>query len=56
VTVEVGHRDMLARVIAHGDITQDREKDLARAVAVLRAAGFAVDDDGRVTAVPEIRR
>jgi hypothetical protein len=55
VTVEVGHRDMLARVIAHGDIFEYREKDLARAVAALRTAGFAVSDDGRVTAVPARR-
>jgi|GEM_PF-4787941 hypothetical protein len=56
VTVEVGHRDMLARVIAHGDIREYREKDLARAVAALRTAGFTLSDDGRVTAVPDARR
>lgn len=41
----------LAWVTARYDIGAVREQDLARAVAALRAAGWTVEDNGRVVAV-----
>lgn len=44
-------RTALASVTARYDRTEAREQDLARAVAALRAAGWTVEDNGRVVAV-----
>ena len=39
-------------VVSHYDAKDGRDKDVARAVAALRAAGWTVTDDGKIEALP----
>lgn len=54
VTINEDYRKgVLAQVYAHNDYSPSRVRDQAQAVAVLRAAGWEVADNGDITKVPE---